>query len=330
MKKIIFLLIPIILTSCFFSNDNDEVEKAKKEILSGEQNSIIENENININDFNQSDEITETIENEQTQSVNIKNISNDEWVIFIDDLNNKDFYTGEVWITWTVKWNVDKIEVSFSNSTSTYPSDLYELKQFKSGDTTFKYLASTHFETLDFGLNEYIFTAYSSWNTYKVKVEVNLPEKLNTSTTSYKKIDNLDDFDMPSSSTFWDPSLNDNRIITYANIENFFITKNNVENIKCDNLTEYLSQNFKFPYWNTCRDIIKDKSIGFYVLRLDWDNFKYEKHYVNYDLGLYWILLLEEWDWVTWSMLADKNKELKEKTFDQVLITDKLFKEMKK
>gem|GEM_PF-4826739 len=78
MKKIIFLLIPIILTSCFFSNDNDEVEKAKKEILSGEQNSIIENENININDFNQSDEITETIENEQTQSVNIKNISNDE------------------------------------------------------------------------------------------------------------------------------------------------------------------------------------------------------------------------------------------------------------
>lgn len=327
MKKIIIFIVPFLLASCFFSNNNEDVEKAKQEMLNTDIKTI---DNEVSSEDNLIEQKEDTKVEDKNSSIEIESLSDSEKLIEIDDLNDKDFYTWEVWITWKAIWQVDKIEVNFSNPTSTYPSDLYELKQFKSWDTTFKYLASTHFQTLDFWLNEYIFTAYSSWVIYKVKVDVNLPEKLTKATsTTYEKIDNLDNLSLPASSLYWNPSLNTDGVIIYSNIKDFYIRKDNVENIKCDNLTDYFGEVYKYPYWNTCRDIIKDKSIWYYVLRLDWEEYLYEKHYINYELWLYWVLLLEQWSWIKSSMLKDKNDELKGKVFDNTLLVDKLFKEMK-
>nr|MDD3720141.1 hypothetical protein [Candidatus Gracilibacteria bacterium] len=329
MKKIIFLIIPFVLTSCFFSsnNNNDEVEKAKQEILGNE----VSNNRVNNSVSTGTEE--QTAENSPVEEIkpsyNISQVSEGDPLIEIDDLSGKDFYSGEVVITGKTKGYVDKINVSFSNKTSTYPSDLYDLKQFKSGDSTFRYVASSNFQTLDFGLNEYIFTAYSSGVITKINVEINLPEKIVKNDTTYKNIENLGDLSLPSSNEYGDPSLLSDSTIIYSNINNFYLRKDNVENIKCDTLTDYLTEVYNYSYWNTCRDIVKDKSIGYYVLRLEGDNYKYEKHYINYEKGLYGVLLLEEGTGVTSQMLQDKNNELKQQTFDQVLLVDKLFKEIK-
>jgi hypothetical protein len=34
-----------------------------------------------------------------------------------------------------------------------------------------------------------------------------------------------------------------------------------VSDINCGKLTDYLVEKYGYSYWNTCRDIIKDKSI---------------------------------------------------------------------
>jgi hypothetical protein len=193
---------------------------------------------------------------------------------------------------------------------------LYNLKQFKSGDATFKYMASSNFKTLDYWLNNYIFTAYSWDSTYKIKVEINIPEKEKTSSTSTDKI-NVNLSSNWELSTLWDDLE-----INNLSIKEDFTT----ENIKCENLTDFLVENYWYSYWNSCRDITKDKSIWFYVLRLKWDNYYYEKHYVNYETKQYWILLLETWTWVTKETIKDKNDELKQVSWDEVLKADKKFK----
>jgi hypothetical protein len=234
-------------------------------------------------------------------------------LIEIEDLNNKDFYSGEFYINWKVLWEVDKIEVSFSNETSSYPPDLYNLKQFKKWDTTFKYMASSNFKTLDFWLNKYIFTAYSWDSTYKIKVEINIPEKEKVSSVNTQELNS----DSEVKNILWD-----NLEINNLTIKENFAT----EEVNCSNLTDFLVENYWYSYWNSCRDIIKDKSIWFYVLRLKWENYYYEKHYVNYETKQYGILLLETGTWVTKDTMKDKNDELKQVSWDEVLKADKKFK----
>jgi hypothetical protein len=83
-------------------------------------------------------------------------------------------------------------------------------------------------------------------------------------------------------------------------------------------------------YRNTCKEIVKDKWISFYVIRLDWDDYIYEKHYIDYIHWFYWILEIEKWQNVTKNNIAEKNTELKgnNDTFDKTDITDKIFKEI--
>jgi hypothetical protein len=34
-----------------------------------------------------------------------------------------------------------------------------------------------------------------------------------------------------------------------------------VSEVNCENLTDYLVEKYGYSYWNSCRDIVKDKSI---------------------------------------------------------------------
>jgi len=61
-----------------------------------------------------------------------------------------------------------------------------------------------------------------------------------------------------------------------------------VREISCENLTDYLSDNINtWFYWNTCRDLIKDKAITFYVLQLNGEEYVYQKHYVDFINSFY-------------------------------------------
>ncbi len=311
MKKIIILLIPILLSSCFFS-DNNKVEEAKQEMLWDQVSNTWEEVS-----GTSVEENTDTQEEKKDEpTVTITSLTSWTQLIEIEDLSNKDFYAWEFYINWKVLWEVDKIEVSFSNETSSYPEDLYNLKQFKKWDTTFKYMASSNFKTLDFWLNKYIFTAYSWDSTYKIKVEINIPEKEKTDSTSTEKEDSNTSANIEKN-TLWD-----NSEINNLTIKEDFVT----DDINCTNLTDFLVENYWYSYWNSCRDITKDKSIWFYVLRLKGENYFYEKHYINYETKQYWILLLETWTWVTKDTIKDKNDELKQISWDEVLKADKKFK----
>lgn len=315
MKKIIVLIIvTILLSSCslFWKKSDDEVTKAKEELLweqVASNSDDIMSENTETWELDETNEEIDIDTNEPT--TNVTALTSGEPLIEIEDLSDKDFYSGEFYINGKVLWNVDRIEVNFSNESSTYPTDLYKLKQYKPWDSRFKYLASSNFKTMDFWLNEYIFTAYSWDITYKIKIEINIPEK------EIKNSQNPVD------------AISDTEILGLNDVKNLKISNNdNVSEITCESqkLTDYLVENYGFSYWNSCRDIVKWKSIWFYVLRLDWDDYYYEKHYIDYEKKTYWILLLETWTWVTKESIKLKNYELKDVSFDETLKTDKLFK----
>lgn len=317
MKKLSLLLVLLLLTSCslFNKDKEDDITKAKEELLweeitTWDETEILHTEEENMNWTWSEDEIKEDIVSSEP-TTKVTPLTSGDPLIEIEDLSKKDFYAGEFYINWKVLWNVDKIVVSFSNETSTYPEDLYPLRQFKPGDTRFKYLASSNFKTLDFWLNKYIFTAYSWESTYKIKIEINIPEK-----------------EIKNSSNPEETRLS-NEIANITDIKNLKVVDNdNVAEITCESdvLTDYLVENYGFTYWNSCRDIVKWKSIGFYVLRLEGDDYFYEKHYVDYEKKVYWTLLLESGTWVTKDSIKVKNYELKEVSFDDALKADKFFK----
>ncbi len=95
-------------------------------------------------------------------------------------------------------------------------------------------------------------------------------------------------------------------------------------------ITEFLLWKYKtWLYWNTCRPIVQWKWVSFYVIRLTGDDqYKYEKHYLDYENNLHWVQELQSWDGVTKENISAKNQELKNETFDITDISDKLFQEI--
>lgn len=314
MKKILIILLVIFLTSCslFNKEKEEDISKAKQELL-WDETWTTQTDSLDTSTWESITQTWETVEekNNLEPTATITPLDDTTPLIEIEDLSNKDFYAWEFYINWNTLWNVDKIEVSFSNKTSTYPEDLYRLREFNPWDKAFKYMASSNFKTLDFWLNEYIFTAYSWNSTYKIKVDINIPEKevRNTSNPEEARLNS------------------ENLVISDVNnlkVEN----DDSASEITCESevLTNYLVENYGYSYWNSCRDIIKDKSIWFYVLRLSWDKYFYEKHYIDYEKKLHGVLLLETWTWVTKDMIKEKNDELKQMSFDETLKADLLFK----
>ena len=142
---------------------------------------------------------------------------------------------------------------------------------------------------------------------------------------------------LPESELFWKSlSLGEGKI-TYSNIKNLEIIKKTLNkdflvnsNIWKEDWTWYITTN---DYWHIFANMDynnKDLWVNFFVLRKDWEKVIYEKHYLDFNHDILGILKIEEFDFVSYDDLAKLNIELKEKDwdFEEVLKTDKLFKEI--
>jgi len=344
------LLLVFLLSSCFTSKD--DIDQAKKNLW------IIETENsINtswnepeIKEDNSKDKVIvnntenkiveeEIIEEEIVEEVKeekiIINSLTENQFLELDDLSWKDLLWWEVEITWKTKISVDRIVVTFANHSSEFPVDKYELKQFESGDETFLYRAFSRYETLDFWKNVYVFEAFSWEQSSKLELILNVieEEEVKVSEKTEKIYEDIAVWELPSNEKFWTPIDLGNWKISYSDLNGLEIKRDINPKLVCEKVTSVLADKLSgWFFWNTCRPIEEDEWISFFVIRLDWDDYIYEKHYYLSYSGLYWIQELEKWTWVTSADIWEKNSELKEKNDDYAIleITDELFKEILK
>jgi len=341
MKKFFILLLSILLlTSCF--QKSDDLEKAKKDLLWEDYKTETW-----IND-NQKSSTWEAfldldITNQEQTSSWYYEISYLTWknIIEIEEIKNVENIIDNLDINWIVNdKEIDKIVVKFSNKNSSFPEDIYTLKTYKKWDENFLYRAYKKYEVLDYWLNEYQIDAYK-WNELvsSLKLEVFIDESKssiqnnNNVTYESKNIwteDNLVYLNLPVSDIYWEPVMLWQESFTYSKINNFEVKKDDsVINANCDNVTNYLKNRLSsWYYWNTCRPIFLNKWLYFYVLRLEGDNYYYEKHYLDKLHNLYGVLLLETWTWITKDNIAEKNNEFKQKSFDIIKNVDILFSEI--
>ena len=270
----------------------------------------------------------------------------DEKFLTIDSLDNEDVLDSKVEVTWTVLVDsVDKIIVNFSNSDSVYPDDTYQLKWFTSWDSTFLYRAFWEYETLDNWVNKYIIEAYS-WdivskleltiNVFSEDVEVNNEEIISSDSETEEDesvvMSEIDIDSLPKSEVFWNPVSLGSWKYSYDWIRwlEFYSVWNIDLDESTDSVTSYLSSNIDWWFfWNTLRSISDENGVSFYVIRLDWDNYFYEKHYYTNN-WIYWVMTLESWTWVNLEELEEKNTSLKDVNDDFVItaISDALFKKI--
>ena len=338
---------------------NTEIKNAKKDlwVITQDQNKVSDSE---VNKEENKPEIVEQKDN--TKPIyRVKKLDNKNY-IKIDDLTKKvENISDKIKITWKVlNKQVDKIVVNFSNGTSDFPNDSYTLKTFKKWDSDFSYNAdSIQFQNLDYGENKYLIEAYIWEDKSVLELVINIPEtvwdeeetqeKLSEEISYDKKLiwewDNALFIGLPESELFWKALSLDSWKITYSNIKDLEISKDDfdkaeltTENIWNIEWTWYLNKNIdSYVYWNTFREIDysnKDSWVSFYILRKSGDKFIYEKMYFDFNHNLKWILKIEEFPVNLEESITDQmfklNIELKEKNWDyeEVVKTDKLFKEI--
>lgn len=359
--SVVFLT--VFLSACFNSSVSD-ISKAKDDILWETANETT-NENIDLNtnsDLDNSagipkvedegvsyEENQDKFEQAEKQEVKKEKYSvdylTDEKFLTVDSLDDEDVLDSEIEITWTTLIpNVDKIIVSFSNETSTFPDDVYQLKWFSSWDSTFLYRAFSKYETLDDWVNKYIIEAHS-WNVVsKLELTINVFEDdieindedsynyTNIQDNSSEIIEELNIKTLPQSEVFWSPVSLWSWKYSYDGIRGLELHSvwTDILDQTTDSVTAYLTETIDgWFFWNTLSTISNWKGVSFYVVRLDWDKYFYEKHYYTNN-WVYWILTLESGTWVSLDQLEEKNSSLKDINDEFVItaISDVLFKKI--
>lgn len=335
MKKIFIIALPFLLFSCFW--ESDEIKQAKQELLWTNE---VENSNNEIQ--------KETIQEENISTQEIKSYYNINYLtdkfLDIEAILNIEKITDTLDVKWIVNNpDIDKIIVKFENRDSSFPLDNYTLQTFKKWDTTFLYRAYKKYQVLDNWLNKYTIEWYVWENLVsKLELEVFIANLENTQNISQLQAqdfvpktiwdeDNSVFLNLPvDENNYWNPLMTGESSFTYSNISSFEVVKNpEIWELTCENFSDYLKENYTWYYWNTCKPIYED-SFSVNVLTLSWDKYKYEKHYIDRKYNFYGIVLLENWEWLTQSDLLSKNEELKQKTFEIISKTDKLFKDLLK
>lgn len=328
MKKIIFLLfVWVFLSSC--GQSQSEVDAAKQKILW--ENTKTQTEVVTPKE----EQVTvETeVKEKKTQNIQIIPLSTQQ-VLNFDDISPESLTSWEVKISGTTAY-VDSIDVVFSNPTSSYPDDDYTLQTFKQWDTDFKYVASSRNQVLDFGENTYIFTAHAGTTTSQTKVVLVVPreweedESKGTESNLIGTENNTTLINLPTSSKYGEPMKLWEASFTYTQIKGLEVEKEILSEVSCDGVTEFLTEKINtWFYWNTCRDIVKEKGIKYNVIRLDGDAYIYERHYLDYKNGFYGTYELERGTWVDSDNIAEKNTLLKEQEFPSLEIVDDLMKDI--
>jgi len=320
---ILLFVTTLFLTSCFWWND--DVTKAKQEMLN-QDNSLEEKYEENIAKF-------EEAEKEQKEKFVI-NYLTDSKFIELDSLENKDLNSLELEITWKTLVNVDKINVIFSNTSSKFPVDNYALKTFKSWDDDFLYRAFKKYETLDYGENKYIIEAYSWEEVSKIELIINIEKEDETSESDDNLVvtEQVDLNKLPVWWDFWNPLDIWLWKFTYSDIKWLQIEKllNVNLRLETDSVNEFLADKIDWWFfWNSLRPVSGEEGVSFYLIRLEWDKYFYEKHYYT-NSWFYGVLVLETWTWIDLNWLSEKNTELKDKNKDFVIttISDMLFKKL--
>ena len=325
MKNYITLcVVAFVLVSC--GTSQSEIETAKQELLWNSQSNQIsqdtpKEQEVTIEDVNQ-DSLVQIIELDANSPISF------------DAISEESLSSWEVVITGAARQSVEMIEVFFTNPTSKYPDDRYTLQAFSSGDSTFKYIASSNNQVLDFGQNEYIFRASSEGETFDTKIILEVPsvDQVENTGTESNLIGTEENFifvDLPTSSKYGEPMRLWEESFTYTQIKWFEIEKEILDSVTCETLTPYLTERINsWYYWNTCRDIVKDKWIKFNVIRLSGEEYVYERHYIDFIHGFYGVYELETWVWVTSENIAEKNTELKEREFPSLEVVDDLMKDI--
>lgn len=331
MKKILVLaFFWLALASCA---SKAEIDSAKQDLLSddAEQTRQVSQDN---SATQESVESIEVPENKTSSLVQIIPLDANTSLSF-NEISQEVLTTGEVVISWTADADVDKIEVFFTNSNSTYSDDRYTLQTYQPGAGDFKYIASSMNKVLDFGINEYIFRAYSGDSQNETKVILEVPAiSQNQSDTGVESQliggeDNSILIDLPTSTVYGEPLRLWEDSFTYTQIKWLEVTKEIFPAISCDEVTEFLWERLSTWYfWNTCRDIVADKWIKFNVIRLSGDEYVYERHYIDFVKGLYSTYELETGTWVNSDTIQEKNTELKDTDFPTIEIVDDLIKDI--
>jgi len=319
---IILLIITLILSSCFWSQD--DVSKAKQELLN--QENSIEND--------KEDEGSNVEKLEEKKEKVIINYLDENKFIELDSLNEDDIDSMELEIKWKTLVNVDKIIVNFSNDESNFPIDSYELKTFKSWDESFLYRAFIKYETLDYGENKYVIEAYSWTEISKLELIINVEDKEKTSDSKNDEIvtTEVNLSSLPVWWDFWNPVNVWLGKFTYSDIKWLQVEKliNANLTLDSDSVNEFLADRIDWWFfWNSLRPVSWEEWVSFYLIRLEWDKYFYEKHYYT-NSWFYWVLVLENWSWIDLNWLSEKNTQLKEKNIDFTIttISDKLFKKL--
>lgn len=327
--RYIFLLIFtfLLLSSC--GQSQKDIDAAKKELLNPEPKVVAET----ATEFSGSGTKVPEIQEETSSSSSLVTISprTAEQFLEFDSIDESKLTSWEVEISWEVTKKVDKIQVLFSNKASDYPNDDYTLQTFAAGDDVFRYVASSRNKVLDFGENQYTFRAFSGKDVSETRVILRVGEG-DESWAETQLIGSEDDtvlIDLPTSSKYGEPVKLGEKAFTYSQIKWLEIGKEVFEKPSCDSLTDFLKERITtWFYWNTCRDLIKDDGIYYNVIRLDGDEYVYERHYVDFVHGFYGSYELERGEWVSSENISEKNSELKDKEFESVEIVDDLLRDI--
>jgi len=318
MQKYFLVLISIILlVSCW---ESQELRDAKDELL-GNTEVVTERE--------------ESLQETESTGIRSENTFIDGDIVQIipqtsvqylefDSISEADIADGEVEITGSADPSVDKIQVLFSNTSSEFPDDNYTLQTYEAGSESFRYIASSKNQVLDYGKNVYIFT--------ETEIVLIYSEGQDFTVTETKLIgweDNTLFIDLPKSAEYGEPVQLGESSFTYSGIKWLEVTRELLPDVTCETLTEYLTERLNtWYYWNTCRDLVADNAIYYNVVFLKWDEYIYERHYIDFYNGLYATYELERGQWVDSDNIADKNTELKENTYEVTKVVDGLMRDI--
>ena len=350
--KILGLLLVMILgmSSCFWENNNEEVNKAKQNMWINEvdNGSSFLEDNIKEVDMDSSFDEKEE-KKEEIKKIEIKELTEEQY-IKIDELDLTTLMDKQVEISWKTLKQVDKIIVNFKNQSSDFPEDSYKLTKFNSWDDNFLYRAYEKYETIDDWINVYTIEAYS-WDKVsrtqvilKVVTEEEIIQEEKTEKIEEEdvnKTSSKDDInteisltELPNLEQFWKIEKWVDWIISYSELDWLTIKKEEQASLTCENLTTKLAWKIDgWFYWNTCRPIKDDNGFTYFVIRLDDDdNYYYEKDYYLLNQNYYIVQLLEKWEWVTNKNIKAKNTALKElnDSFSSIEKSDELVAEILK